>query len=429
MDTPFPDTGPDPARRSALETLFRLVALAGAGAATGCGGGGSAATPIAGAPAPVPVPAPVPAPAPAPVPIPAPPPVPVPPPPPPGPPRASTVTSSLSSPWGMAFLPDGRILVTQKGGAMRLLPAGGAGTATAVTGVPAVVDAGQGGLLDIVLDPDFASDPWVYFAYSEAGPGGTAGTAVARARLVGAALQDLAVIFRQLPKVSGSGHFGARLAFRADKTLFIALGERQLGSPAQDVTGHLGKVVRIARDGSVPAGNPSFGAGARPELWSIGHRNPQGAAIHPTSGDLWVVEHGPQGGDELNHVRPGNNHGWPVRSYGCNYGDPVGDACRIGGGTHAPAYAEPVSFWVPTSIAPSGLVFYTGSGFPEWQGNAVFGALAGTALWRVALNGDTELSRERLFADLNERIRCVRQGPDGWLYLLTDSGKLIRIDR
>lgn len=329
----------------------------------------------------------------------------------------------------MAFLPDGRLLVTQKAGTMRLLAAGGTGAATAVSGVPAVVDAGQGGLLDIVLDPDFTADPWVYFAYSEAGTGGTAGTAVARARLAGTALQDLAVIFRQLPKVGGSGHFGARLAFRADKTLFIALGERQLGSPAQDLTGHLGKVVRIARDGSLPAGNPAFGVGARPELWSIGHRNPQGAAIHPASGDLWVVEHGPQGGDELNHVRPGNNHGWPLKSYGCNYGDPVGEACRIGGGTHAPAFAEPISYFVPTSIAPSGLVFYTGAGFPEWQGNALFGALAGTALWRVALDGDRELSRERLFADLGERIRCVRQGPDGWLYLLTDSGKLVRIDR
>ena len=329
----------------------------------------------------------------------------------------------------MAFLPDGRLLVTQKAGSMRLFAAGVAGVPTVVSGVPAVVDAGQGGLLDIVADPDFATDPWVYFAFSEAGSGGTAGTAVARARLVGAALQDLTVIFRQLPKVAGAGHFGARLAFSTDKLLFVSLGERQLGSPAQDVTGHLGKVVRIRRDGTVPPGNPDFGPTARPELWSIGHRNPQGAAIHPASGDLWVVEHGPQGGDELNHVRAGNNHGWPLRSYGCNYGDPVGDACRIGGGTHAPAYVEPVSYFVPTSIAPSGLVFYTGAGFPEWRGNAIFGALAGTALWRVALDGDRELARERLFGELAERIRCVRQGPDGWLYLLTDSGRLIRIDR
>jgi len=188
-------------------------------------------------------------------------------------------------------------------------------------------------------------------------------------------------------------------------------------------------VVRIARDGGVPAGNPNLGATARPEIWSLGHRNPQGAALHPTTGELWLVEHGPQGGDELNRVMAGANHGWPIKSYGCNYGDPVGEACRIGGGTHAPTYAEPVSFWVPTSIAPSGLAFYTGAGFPEWQGNAFLGALAGTALWRIVLNGTAEVSRERLFAGLGERIRCVRQGPDGWLYLLTDSGKLIRVVR
>ena len=344
-------------------------------------------------------------------------------------PRATTLFSGLASPWGMAFLPDGRMLVTQKAGSMRLLDADGSRASAPLTGVPAVVDSGQGGLLDVALDPDFATDPWVYFAYSEAGSGGTAGTTVARARLVGNALQDLAVIFRQLPKVIGNGHFGARLVFRADKTLFVTLGERQQGSPAQDLTGHLGKVVRIARDGSVPAGNPVLGAGARPELWSYGHRNPQGAAIHPVTGELWLVEHGPQGGDELNLVRTGGNPGWPLRSYGCNYGDPVGEACRIGGGTHAPAYVEPVSYWVPTSIAPSGLVIYNGAGFPEWQGNAILGALAGMALWRVALDGGVERSRERLFAELGERIRCVRQGPDGWLYLLTDSGKLIRVDR
>jgi glucose/arabinose dehydrogenase len=232
-----------------------------------------------------------------------------------------------------------------------------------------------------------------------------------------------------VPKVEGDAHFGSRLAFRGDGTLFVTLGERQLGAPAVDLTGLLGKVVRINRDGTVPTGNPNLGTQARPEIWSYGHRNPQGAAIHPTTGELWVNEHGPQGGDELNRVQPGLNYGWPLRSYGCNYGDPVGTACAIGGGTHAPQFAEPVSYWVPTSIAPAGLIFYTGDKFPEWQGNAMFGALAGTALWRVALNGNAEASREELFASLGERIRCVKQGPDGWIYLLTDSGKLIRIDR
>jgi glucose/arabinose dehydrogenase len=291
----------------------------------------------------------------------------------------------------------------------------------------------------VVLDPDFttAGSAWVYFSYSENGVGGS-GTAVARGRLNTTTnqLTDVTRIFQQLPKVSGDGHFGSRLAFRSDKTLFITLGERQQGLPAQDLTSHLGKVVRINRDGSVPSGNGTgLPAGTRVEIWSYGHRNPQGAAIHPTTGELWELEHGPQGGDELNIARSGQNYGWPNVSYGCNYGA-TNAGCEIGGGVHAPQYTEPVSRWpgpgTPTpysSIAPSGLTFYTGSGFPEWQGNVFLGALAGAALWRVVLRGNVEVSRERLFASLNERIRCVRQGPDGWLYLLTDSGKLIRVDR
>jgi glucose/arabinose dehydrogenase len=352
-------------------------------------------------------------------------------------PRAVTLGPSLSSPWGLTFLPDGRMLVTQKGGTMVIVSADGARVLANVSGVPPVDASGQGGLLDVALDPDadVASDPWVYWTFSEPGPGG-AGTAVARGRLVGSALQDVAVIFRQVPKVSGGGHYGARLAFRPDGTLLVSLGERQLDNPsspttqyAQSVSNHLGKVVRIQRDGGIPAGNPDFGAGAQPALWSIGHRNPQGAAIHPSTGELWLVEHGPQGGDELNRVASGGNYGWPLRSYGCPYGAPVGDACRVGGGIHAPQFVEPASYWVPTSIAPAGMIFYTGDRFPEWHGNVLFGALAGTALWRVTLAGNAVSSRERLFGQLGERIRHVRQGPDGWIYLLTDSGKLIRIER
>ncbi len=351
-------------------------------------------------------------------------------------PVVDTLNSTLASPWGLDFLPDGRMLVTQKGGSMVMLSADGRRIVGNVSGVPAVVSAGQGGLLDVVLDPDFATDPWVYWAYAEAGTGGS-GTAVARARLVGNALQDLALIFRQTPKLAGSGHFGCRLVFRADKTLFITLGERQTDSPsnptadnAQNLAKTLGKVVRIRRDGSIPGDNPVFAApGALPGIWSYGHRNPQGAAIHPATGELWVAEHGPQGGDELNRVLAGHNYGWPLRSYGCPYGSLPGPACRVAGGTHAPDFDEPVSYWVPTSIAPSGLAFYSGDKFPEWQGNALLGALAGTALWRVVLDGNAERSRERLLADLGERIRCVRQGPDGWLYLLTDSGRLLRIER
>ena len=357
---------------------------------------------------------------------------------PPGATRATVLNSSLASPWALAFLPDGRMLVTQKGGTMVILSADGARVEATVSGVPEVAAAGQGGLLDVALDPDFdgKSNRWIYWSYAEAGSGGT-GTAVARGRLVGAKLQDVAVIFRQLPKLSGRAHFGSRLAFRADKTLFVTLGERMRDDPfapgmqySQNVATHLGKVARINRDGSMPADNPRLGIpGALPQIWSYGHRNPQGAAIHPGSGELWVSEHGPQGGDELNRVLAGGNYGWPIRSYGCPYGMPVGDTCRLGGGRHAPSYVEPVSFWVPTSIAPAGLMFYTGERFPDWQGSAFVGALAGKALWRVALKGNVEVSRERLLAELGERIRDVRQGPDGWIYLLTDSGKLIRVER
>jgi glucose/arabinose dehydrogenase len=350
----------------------------------------------------------------------------------------------------MDFLPDGRMLITQKGGSMVIVSADGS-SKTNVTGVPSVATGGQGGLLDIALDPDFATTPWIYFTYSEAGPGNgssPAGTAVARAQLVGNALQNEAVIFRQSPKVTTNNHYGSRLAFRGDKTLFITLGERQTYDNKnlnatrgalfpQDLTTTRGKVVRIQRDGSLAAGNPSIGSGAAAGLlWSSGHRNPQGAAIHPTTGDLWVTEHGPQGGDELNRVTSGGNYGWPMVSYGCVYDATYtggnNSTCRIGGGTHAPDYREPATYWGPTSIAPSSLMFYTGSGFPEWQGNALLGAL-GTdrGVWRVVLNGNAVASRELLSISglSGERVRLVRQGPDGWLYLLTDSGKLIRVDR
>ncbi len=330
----------------------------------------------------------------------------------------------------MAFLPDGRMLVTQKAGELVIVSADGKNVGAPVGGVPAVNSAGQGGLLDVAIDPDFATEPWVYISYSEPGNGGS-GTAVARGRLSGNTLQNVSVIFRQLPKVSGNGHYGSRFVFRPDKTLFVTLGERQKGSPAQDLASHLGKVVRINRDGSVPPDNPKFRTVGRPEIWSYGHRNPQGAALHPTTAELWDVEHGPQGGDEINIARAGENYGWPVRSYGCNYGDRVSDTCRLGGGTHAPEFVEPLTYWVPTSIAPSGMAFYTGSMFPEWQGNLFVGSLAGQALWRVVLNGNAVVSREPLFASLGERIRNVTQGPDGALYLLTDSasGRILRVAR
>jgi aldose sugar dehydrogenase len=340
--------------------------------------------------------------------------------------RTEVVASGLENPWGLAFLPDGRFLVTERPGRMRIVAVDGALSAP-LTGLPAVLAAGQGGLLDVALDPDFAADPWVYWTYAEAGSGsesGLAGTAVARGRLAGNALRDVQVIFRQQPKVAGDGHFGARLAFAPDRTLYVTLGDRQLDDPANPGTAwaqnpavQQGKVVRMARDGS----------GVVP--FSLGHRNPQGAAVHPATGELWLVEHGPQGGDELNRVLSGRNYGWPLRSYGCPYGSPIGDACRVGGGTHAPAYEEPLTTWVPTSIAPSGLAFYTGTRIPQWTGSLFTGALAGRALWRLTLAGNAVTAREALFTELNARIRDVRQGPDGALYLLTDesNGRLIRI--
>jgi glucose/arabinose dehydrogenase len=339
--------------------------------------------------------------------------------------------SGLQSPWGMAFLPDKRMLITQKAGQLLIVSADGKRTLATLGNLPAVASQGQGGLLDVALDPDFVQNKFVYWSYAEPGTGrenGLSGTAVARGRLQGNALQSIQVIYRQKPKVKGNGHFGSRLVFGEDKTLFITLGDRQKFTPAQDMAQSIGKVVRIQRDGSLPKDNPKWlHPKALPEIYSLGHRNPQGAALHPLSGALWVSEHGPQGGDEINRVQAGKNYGWPVASYGCNYGEPVGEECRLGGGKHAPKYVEPLSTWVPTSVAPSNFIFYSGPAFPKWQGHVLMGALAGTALWRVQYTGEKEVRRERLLADLGERIRNVEQGPDGMVYLLTDSGKLLMI--
>lgn len=355
--------------------------------------------------------------------------------------RVVTVRSGLSHPWGLAFLPDGSMLVTERAGALRRISADGQTISPPLTGVPVVFHSGQGGLLDVQADPDFATAPWVYLSYAEAGTGaeaGLAGTAVARGLLNGNALSQVEVIFRQSPKVSGSGHFGARLVFARDKTLFITLGERQQDSPSQPGTQHaqnpansLGKVVRIARDGSIPAGNPTFATGGTlPGLWSIGHRNPQGAALHPDTGELWLTEHGPQGGDELNMAQPGGNFGWPLVSYGCPYGSIPLESCRVNGGVHQPPYTEPLSFWVPFSIAPSGLAFNSGKRYPGWEGNLFAGALNDQSLWRLALQGRVVVSREALLKNEVGRIRDVRQGPDGWLYLLTDEadGRILRLE-
>lgn len=341
----------------------------------------------------------------------------------------SAVRTDLASPWGLAFLPDASMLVTEKAGKLYWISADGT-ERREISGVPTVDASGQGGLLDIAIDPDFAINSWVYFSFSEPGIGGNlgkSGTALARARLNGQLLTDLKVIFQQSPKTVGAGHYGSRIVFGRDNSIFLTLGERQLGDPAQDLGQTLGKVVRLQRDGSFPADNPTWGPAALPGIWSLGHRNPQGAALHPLTGELWVSEHGPQGGDEINISRAGKNFGWPIRSYGCPYGSAVGVACRIGGGVHAPTYEEPLTYWQPVSVAPAGLMFYQGAMFPQWRGNLFSGSLAGMALWRMRLEGNAIVEREELFAELKSRIRDVKEAPDGSIMLLTDEGKLVRI--
>ncbi len=340
-----------------------------------------------------------------------------------GPIRVVTVASGLEHPWGLAFLPDGRMLVTERPGRVRIVAKDGTLSAP-LAGVPAVAARGQGGMLDVALDPDHARNQVVYLSYSEPGEGG-AGTAVARATLTETALENLTVIFRQDPKHGGAGHFGSRLVFAPDGNLFVTLGERQQRQYAQDLTRHWGKVVRIRPDGSVPADNPFVGrSDAKPEIWSYGHRNPQGAALHPTTGQLWTVEHGARGGDEINLPKPGRNYGWPVISYGVDY-----SGAKIGEGTAKEGMEQPAWYWDP-SIAPSGMTFYTGDRFPAWKGSLFVGSMKFMMLARLTVEGEKVVAEERLLEGINERIRDVRQGPDGYLYLLTDmpKGRILRIE-
>ena len=341
-----------------------------------------------------------------------------------------TVAHGLVNPWAVAFLPDGRFLVTERPGRMRIVAADGK-LGPPLPGLPTVAAEGHGGLLDVVTDPKFATNRLVYWSYSEPGDAGANGTAVARARLDGERgaerLSDVQVIFRQAPKVASRLHFGSRLAFGQDGRLFITLGDRfSRKDDAQLLGNTLGKVVRIEADGRVPADNPLVGrADARPEIWSWGHRKVQGAAVHPVTGQLWTTEHGPQGGDELNITLPGRNHGWPVITYGRNYGS----GTVIGEGTQRDDVVAPLAHWVPVSIAPSGMAFLTSERYPGWRGNLFIGTLRAQALLRVEVDGDKVLHQHRLLQNLNERIRDVRQGPDGWLYLLTDNadGRLLRL--
>lgn len=341
-----------------------------------------------------------------------------------------TVASGLEHPWALAFLPDGNFLVTERPGRLRIVTPKGE-VKKPVSGVPEVDARNQGGLLDVALDPDFEENRLVYLTYAEKGEGGTNGTAVARGHLtesMSPQLRDVEVIFRQTPKKDSTLHFGSRLVFDNEGHLFVALGERSrvgMREESQDLDSHLGKVVRIWPDGTVPEDNPFVGEkGALPEIWSYGHRNQQGAALHPETGRLWTNEHGPRGGDEINIPQAGKNYGWPIVSYGTEYsGAPVGD-----GESAAPGMESPIYHWTP-SIGVSGMAFYTGDAIPEWQGSLFVGGLARPSLRRLTLDGEKVAGEETLLEDLGARIRDVRQGPDGALYLVTDDedGKLLRI--
>jgi glucose/arabinose dehydrogenase len=334
--------------------------------------------------------------------------------------RVETLAGGLEHPWGIAFLPDGRALVTERPGRLRVMEPDGT-LSEPLSGVPEVFAQRQGGLLDVAVDPEFGTSGLVYLSYAEPGDGG-ASTALARGRLTGSGLEEVEVIFRQEPRIDGGAHFGSRIAFPADGTVFLGLGERFQFDPAQDLASHLGKVVRINRDGSVPDDNPFVGRpGALPEIWSYGHRNIQGAAIHPRTGALWIVEHGPRGGDEVNVVEAGRNYGWPLVSWGRHYsGEDIPDPPT------RPDLAQPVFQWTPV-IAASGMDFYTAGLFADWQGDLLVGGLVAEAIVRLDPDGQEVAEVERL--DLGARVRDVAVGPEGAVYALTDEddGAVLRL--
>ena len=337
-----------------------------------------------------------------------------------------TVARGLDHPWAIAFLPDGRLLVTERPGRMRIVATDGK-LSPALASVPKVFASGQGGLLDVVLDRGYAQSHTIYFCYAEPGNGG-ARTTLARARLVDEGtprLDDVKVIFQQDGPLSSGQHFGCRIAQTADDNLFLSMGDHYRSrDEAQNLANHIGKTIRIRPDGSVPPDNPFVGRqGAKPEIWSYGHRNAQGLARHPVTGQLWEHEHGPRGGDEVNLVDKGKNYGWPVIGYGIDY-----SGAKIHESTKKAGMEQPLWHWVP-SIAPSGMAFYAGDLFPAWRGNLFVGALAAQLLVRLELDGQKVVREERLLRDQNERIRDVRQGPDGALWLATDSssGRILRV--
>jgi glucose/arabinose dehydrogenase len=341
--------------------------------------------------------------------------------------KVEVVAKGLEHPWGLDFLPDGRMIVTQRGGPINIVTKDGR-VSRPLVGAPEVQTGGQGGMLDVAVDPDFAKNHRIFISYAEPGvnsEAGLAGTAVASATLTDSTLEHLRVIYQRKPKVRSSAHFGSRIVFRGDGTLFITNGEGfSYREKSQDLMSDMGKVVRINIDGTIPNDNPFVGrSDARPEIWSYGHRNPQGAAMDPTTGRFWTIEHGARGGDELNHPEPGKNYGWPVITYGRDY-----NGSRIGVGQTKDGMEQPVFYWDPV-IAPSGFAIYTGDKFPEWKGNFFVGSMTPGALVRLEMSNGEVVKETRYLGELHERIRDVVQGPDGYLYLLTDSGmgRILRV--
>lgn len=338
--------------------------------------------------------------------------------------RIVTVAEGLEHPWGMTFLPDGRMLVTERPGRLRIVSADGT-VSPPVEGLPPIAPVGQGGLLDVVLHPNFAENKLVYFSFAEPGPGGQ-GTAVSRGRLEGNALKDVQSIFSQKPKLSGGHHFGSRLVFAPDGTLYISMGDRGRKERSQNRRNHQGTIARVNDDGSVPKDNPFVNsAEALPEIYTWGNRNVQGMALNPWTGIVWAQEHGPKGGDEVNILKSGANYGWPAITYGIDYSGAI-----ISDKTHMEGMEQPVLHWTP-SIAPSGMAFYDGDKFPQWKGDLFVGALKDRHLRRVDLDENMKvLGQEQLLLELRERIRDVRTGPDGFLYVLTDSpdGRVLRLE-
>lgn len=347
---------------------------------------------------------------------------------PPAPAGTAVVVRGLTDPWAMAFLPDGRMLITEKAGQMRIASPDGRLSAP-LAGLPAVAAVGQCGLLDVVLDPQFSENRRLFFTFAEPGPGGNS-TAVGSARLVDDQLRDVRTLFSQKPRRDSGSHCGSRIVVDRQGHLVVGLGDRFSGKDeAQNPGNHIGKVVRITVDGRVPADNPFVAReGAAPEVYSLGHRNIQGAALHPGTGEVWAIEHGPQGGDEVNVIESGRNYGWPLVTYGRNYGS----GTRIGETGPKAGFEQPLHHWVPTSIAPSGMAFLSSdryqARYPDWKGSLFVGALRGQALVRLTLDGRRITAEQRLLEG-QARIRDVRQGPDGWLYLLTDGadGQVLRL--